>query len=187
MSHKGNSMVYPMDLKARVDELLAAPKTILGDPVWRVGQRPETREMRRILLESGESRGAKLVSVAFPGTVQHEYRHMIVFTPEEGRRADGKCVTRLDFAPTIDGPHVNDFNGPLGYPACEIPDPHYHDWAGNRQLTKVKELPSKLLYARHIGSRINDIDDGFWWFCQQNQIGASTRDVPGWPPPERLL
>lgn len=176
-----------MDLQARVDELLATPKTVLGPPQWKVGQRPETREMRRVLLENGEARGASLVSMAYPTARLQEYRHMVVFTPEGGLRSDGRCVSRLDHAPEIDGPHINDFGGPVGYPACQISALHYHDWAGNRHLAKPKDLPTKLLYAREIQSRIKDIDDAFWWFCQENQITATTRDVPGWPPPERLL
>lgn len=176
-----------MDMKARIDEMLAAPKTILGEPRWKISRRPDTREMRRLLLESGEAKGASLVSFAYPRSDRREYRHLIVFTPEDGRRVDGRCVCRLDNAPIVDGPHFNDFGGPLGYPACQVDDPHYHDWAGNRHLVKGKELPAKLLYARHISTRINNIDDGFWWFCQQNQIGASSRDVPGWPPPDQLL
>ena len=176
-----------MDIKARVDELLAAPQTLLGAPQWKIGHRPETRELRRILLENGESRGAVLISMAYPSTRLDDYRHMIVFTPERGARSDGRCVCRLDSAPEIDGPHVNDFGGPLGYPACAVPDLHYHDWAGNRHLGKSQDLPARLLYAREIQSRINNIDDAFWWFCQQNQITATSRDVPGWPPPDRLL
>jgi hypothetical protein len=43
------------------------------------------------------------------------------------------------------------------------------------------------LYARDIGCRINNIDDGFWWFCQQNQIHATTLDVPEWPSVSRLI
>jgi hypothetical protein len=143
--------------------------------------------MKRALLEEGESRGATLVSFAYPKTSAREYRHMIVLRPEGGERKDGRCVCRLDFAPTVSGPHINDFNGLVGYPACQIDDLHYHDWAGNRHLGKVKELPSKLLYAREIHSRFNDINDAFFWFCQQNHIVATSQDVPEWPALGQLL
>jgi hypothetical protein len=176
-----------MDLKARVDKLLAAPKTILGEATWQIGARPDTREMRRVLLEDGEALGATLISQAYPKTAGHEFRHMITFLPPGATRKDARCVCRLDNSPTIDGPHINDFGGGLGYPACEVPDLHYHDWAGNRHLTRAKELPSKLLYARDIGCRINNIDDGFWWFCQQNQVDATSMELPGWPTLSQLL
>ena len=176
-----------MDIRIRVDELLAAPKTILGAPVWTVGQRPETRQMKRVLLENGEAHGAFLISQAYPGTANKEFRHLITFMPPSATRKDARCICRLDNAPVTDGPHINDFGGGLGYPACQMPDLHYHDWAGNRRLAKARELPEKLLYARDIGSRINNIDDAFWWFCQQNHIDATTMDVPGWPPIGRLL
>lgn len=176
-----------MDIQSRIDDLLRSPKTILGENLWEQGQRPDIRVMRRVLLENGESLGAALVSYAYPRARMQEYRHLVVFTPEGGIRRDGRCVSRLDNAPTVDGPHVNDFGGPPGYPGCQLSDPHFHDWAGNRQLCKPKEMPPKLLYAREIQSRFNNIDDAFWWFCEQNQIGASSGDVPGWPQPDRLL
>jgi hypothetical protein len=112
---------------------------------------------------------------------------MITFAPPGGMRKEARCVARLDSAPEIDGPHVNDFGGGPGYPPCRVPDVHYHDWNGNRHLAKAKELPDKLLYARDIGCRINNIDDGFWWFCQQNHIDATTLDVPGWPKLDKFL
>ena len=176
-----------MDLKTRVDQLLASPKTILGPPQWKVGSRPETRQMKRTLLEDGEAKGAFLISQAYPTTAGREFRHMVTFALPGSMRQEGRCVARLDNAPMIDGPHINDFGGIIGYPACRVPDVHYHDWAGNRHLAKAKELPEKLLYARDIGCRINNIDDGFWWFCQQNHIDATTLDVPGWPKLDQLL
>lgn len=151
-----------MDLLARVDKMLETPKTILGPPQWKVAKRPEAREMRRALLEDGEFRGATLISLAYPQAHKQEYRHLIVFQPEGGKRKDARCVARLDFAPETDGAHVNDFAGPTGYPACQVPDAHYHDWAGNRHLVTTRDLPQKLLYAREIGSRIKDIDDAFF-------------------------
>ena len=176
-----------MDLRDRVDLLLAAPKSILGTPTWIISARPETVEMRRTLLEGGEARGAVLMSQAYPRSLWHEFRHMIIFVPPGGTRPDGRCVARLDNASERDGPHINDFGGPVGFPGGSVPDIHYHDWAGNRQLGKAQELPAKLLYARDICCRINDINDGFWWFCQQNQIDATTLDLPGWPRLDRLL
>ena len=176
-----------MDLRLRVQELLQTPKTILGPPRWKVGSRPDWREMKRTLLENGEARGASLVSFAYPKTNQREYRHLIVLTPEGGERRDGRCVCRLDFTPSVSSPHINDFAGPAGYPACQIVDPHYHDWTGNQHLGKAREIPPKLLYAREIQSRFNDINDAFWWFCEQNQIVATSQDLPEWPTLGRLL
>ena len=176
-----------MDLKARVDRLLATPKTIVGQPRWAVGQRPDMREIRRTLLEDGEALGGYLITQAYPGTAAREFRHLITFLPRGGARPQARCVARLDNAPGIDGPHINDFGGLPGYPACRVDDVHFHDWAGNRHLSKLNELPQKLLYARNIGSRINNIGDGFWWFCQQNQIDATTLDVPEWPSLGQLL
>lgn len=176
-----------MDLKNRIDQLLAAPKTILGERVWETGSRPDTRLMKRTLLENGEALGAHLISHAYPTSTGREFRHLITFLPEHGKRQDARCVCRLDNAPVVDGPHINDFGGGLGYPPCQMPDLHYHDWAGNRHLTRGKELPPRLLYARDIGCRINDIDDGFWWFCQQNHIVATSLDLPGWPTSNKLF
>ena len=145
------------------------------------------RQMKRTLLVDGEVVGAFLVSQAYPGSLRREFRHMITFLPDEGLRGDARCVCRLDSAPDIDGPHFNDFAGGKDYPAIQVDDVHYHDWSGNRHLGKPKELPLKLLYARNLPSRINNIADGFWWFCQQNQIDATSLDVPEWPSLDRLL
>lgn len=176
-----------MDVRTRVDLLLASAKTIIGSATWLPGQRPGTSLMKRTLLEDGESLGASLISQAYPTTAGREFRHLITYEPPGTRRQDARCIARLDNAPSIDGPHINDFGGKLGYPPCQVPDLHYHDWVGNRHLAKASDLPLKLLYARDIGSRINDIDDAFWWFCQQNHIVATTLDVPGWPKPDKLL
>lgn len=167
-----------MDIRERVDQFLAAPKSIIGPPKWEIGSRPETRILKRALLEDGEAVDAFLHSQAYPRTALKEYRHLIVFA--------GKCVTRLDYAPTIDGPHFNGFSCPAGYPAEAVNPMHYHDWAGNRHFASGKTIP-KLLCAREIQSRINDIDQAFWWFCQQNHIDATSADEPGWPPLDKLL
>jgi hypothetical protein len=176
-----------MDLKARVDRLLKTRKTIVGQPRWTVGQRPDMREIRRILLEDGEALGGNLITQAYPGTATREFRHLITFLPHGAARPQARCVARLDNAPDTDGPHMNDFGGTPGYPACYVDDVHYHDWEGNRHLAKANDLPQKLLYARNIGSRINNIGDGFWWFCQQNHIDATKLDVPEWPSLGQLL
>lgn len=176
-----------MDLKTRVDQLLAVDKTIVGPPRWEVGTKVTTRQMKRTLLEDGEARGAFLITQAYPTTSKQEFRHLITFLAPDGRRQDARCICRLDFAPSIDGPHINDFGGEVGYPPCQMPEIHYHDWMGNRHLATAKELPPKLLYARDIKCRINNIVDGFWWFCQQNQITATSSDAPGWPTMGLLL
>lgn len=176
-----------MVLKHRVDEILAQPKSILGETLWKPGVRPGVLVLKRTLLVNGEFVGAFLVSQAYPTTLRREFRHMITFLPSGGQRTDARCVCRLDSAPETDGPHINDFGGGPNYPARAVDDVHYHDWAGNRHLTAAKDLPQKLLYARNISSRINNIIDGFWWFCQQNQIVASSLEVPEWPTSGQLL
>lgn len=176
-----------MDLKSRVDLILSSPKSILGDLRWEVGARPDMRQMKRTLLVNGEAVGAALISQAYPRTRGREFRHMITFLPPHGQRSDARCVCRLDSAPEIDGPHINDFSGGADYPPVQVDDVHYHDWSGNRHLAKPRELPLKLLYARNIPCRIKNITDGFWWFCQQNQIDAASMDVPEWPSLGQLL
>lgn len=167
-----------MDIRDRIDQFLAAPKQIIGPPKWEIGARPEQRILKRSLLEDGEAVDAFLHSQAYPLTALKEYRHLIVF--------EGKCVARLDYAPTVEGAHFNGFSCPVGYPTGSVNWPHYHDWAGNRQFSSGKTI-GKLLCAREIQSRINDIDQAFWWFCQQNHIDATSADEPGWPPLDKLL
>jgi hypothetical protein len=137
------------------------------------------RIMKRALLQEGEAVGAFLHSQAYPNTALKEFRHLIVF-------AD-KCVARIDFAPTVDGTHFNSFTCPAGYPESSVDPLHYHDWGANRQFASSNKLPTKMLCAREIRSRINDIDQGFWWFCEQNQVTATSSDEPGWPPLDKLL
>lgn len=168
-----------MDIRVRVDEFLAAPKTIVGPPTWQIGSRPEMRFMKRALLQEGEAMDAFLHSQAYPTTKSKEFRHLIVF--------EGLCVARMDFAPTVDGTHFNVFTCPPDYPPSSVDSLHYHDWQGNRQFATSNKLPTKLLCAKEIQSRINDIDQGFWWFCEQNQITATSADEPGWPPLDKLL
>jgi hypothetical protein len=176
-----------MDLKYRVDEILREPKSILGGTRWVSGARPGTQELKRTLLVNGEAVGAFLVSQAYPRTVGREFRHMITFLPSGGQRKDARCVCRLDSAPETDGPHINDFGGGADYLPVRVNDVHYHDWAGNRHLATARELPQKLLYARNINSKINNIIDGFWWFCEQNQIVATSLEAPEWPTSTQLL
>lgn len=168
-----------MDVRADADEFLAAPKTILGPPTWVVGARPETRLIKRNLLQEGEAVDAFLHTQAYPNTNPREFRYLIVFR--------GLCIARIDFAPTIDGSHFNPLSCPADYPVGKVDPLHYHSWKGNRQFGSAKSLPQKLLCACEIKHRIDDIDQAFWWFCHDNQILAESSDVPGWPPLDRLL
>ncbi len=118
-----------MDIRDRVDEFLAAPKAIIGPATWEVGTRPEVRIMKRSLLQDGEALDAFLHCTAYPTTPNQEFRHLIVFA--------GKCVTRLDYAPTVDGTHFNGFSCPPDYPPSAVSGLHYHDWEGNRHLARA--------------------------------------------------
>jgi hypothetical protein len=135
--------------------------------------------MKRTLLEEGEAVDAFLHSQAYPTTALKEYRHLVVF--------QGRCVARIDYAPSIDGTHFNVLTCPAGYPSSSVDALHYHDWDSNKQFGNAKALPEGLLCAREIESRINDIDQAFWWFCEQNNIDATSNEVPGWPPMDKLL
>ena len=151
-----------VDVRVDVDYFLAADKIIIGPPTWSIAPRPNIRIMKRSLLLEGEAIDAFLHCQAFPRTQQHEFRHLIVYA--------GKCVARLDFAPSEDGAHLNALSCPFDYPTGKVDHLHYHDWAANRQFGNGKALPNKLPCARVPEDRIVDIDQGFWWFCHQNNI-----------------
>lgn len=168
-----------MDLLSETDRFMACQKTIIGLPTWKFAPRPNVRLMKRGLLADGEAVDAFIHSQAYPGTNPKEFRHLIVFM--------GRCVARLDFAPSEDGPHYNPMTCPINYPTGRVGSLHFHDWQSNRQFGNPKALPEGLKCAIEPTDPIDDIDQGFWWFCDQNRISATSSDVPGWPPADQLL
>lgn len=168
-----------LDLRDQVDAFLLGEKTIIGPPAWSISPRPNTLMMKRSLLLEGEVVDAFFHCIAHPRTPTREFHHLIVY--------GGKTVTRLDFAPSVDGPHLNSLACPIDYPKGEVDDLHYHDWGANRQFANGKVLSGTLPCAKTLEDRITDIDQAFWWFCDQNNIRAETFDVPGWPTSNQLL
>jgi hypothetical protein len=168
-----------MDIRDRVDEFLKADKSIFGSPTWTTSNRSEMRVMKRTLLQEGEGVDAFIVSQAFPGTTDREFRYLITF--------EGRCICRLDYARTIDGPHFNGMDCGAAYPVEKMDGLHYHDWPGNRHRATASTLPDRLGCARDVQIDGIDIDKAFWWFCHDNNIWATSGEVPGWPPRESLL
>ncbi len=168
-----------MDIRERVDKFLEAEKTIVGTPLWEIGTRSEMRVMKRAILANGETSDAYIHSQAYPFTRLKEYRHLLVF--------EGECISRLDFASEIDGLHFNGFNCPAACVIGKVDPLHYHSWESNKHFANARSLPNSLLCASNVADRIDDIDQGFRWFCDDNNIIATSGDVPGWPPVDRLL
>lgn len=167
------------DIRTEVDEFLGTQKRIIGPLSWVESDSFAEVVNKRSLVADGIYHGANLQIIAYPNSQQREFRILIDY-------ADF-CIARLDWIYEIDGPHINDFGRPMGYPSLPIREAHYHDWAGNRALASAQCLPKKLLYADKIDCKINTLEQGFWWFCQENNILATNGEVPDWPTTSRLI
>jgi hypothetical protein len=167
------------DVRVEVDSFLSAEKRIVGPPAWSETDLAGQFISKRSLVADGFYSGGNLQMIAYPNTARREFRILIDYA--------GFCVARLDWVYEVDPPHINDFNRPLHYPSIPLREPHFHPWEGNHQLGAADRLPKKLLYARQINSRIDNMKQGFWWFCETHNISATNQNVPEWPSSSRLL
>jgi hypothetical protein len=162
-----------------VDYFFRQPKELAGDGDFVPTEQPDEYEWRRFLIADGVVANAELRAIAYPDTRPREFRLLIIH--------GGHCVCRIDCVYGRDGPHINDFNRPMGYPSLPIRTPHFHPWDGNRHLSRVDTYPSKLLYAFEIDDKICQLDRAFKWLCDESSIAFTSDQVPDWPSRVRLL
>lgn len=166
------------DVRIRVDQFFAAPKTLQGSWVWSASERVNVYKFRREIAESGVLGGFRMEADAHIGTFPNEFRFLVVGLDE--------CVFRLDCAPTIDGEHINGPNAPFGFPFA-LKGHHYHPWKENRQISSSRKIGERLPYALESPTKISTIQQGFWVFCRLVGISATSADEPYWPNRRDLL
>lgn len=168
----------PQDVRSRVDQFFAAPKRLVGPWAWYRSERVNTMKFKREIAEDGELHGFRLEVDAFLATPEREFRYLVI--------GQGRCVCRLDCAPTIDRTHINGPKRPAGFPFA-VDCPHYHPWPENRGFSTGTSISDRLPYALDSPSRIATIQQGFWVFCGLIGLSATSADEPEWPTRESLL
>jgi hypothetical protein len=159
-----------------VDRLLAAKKRVVGDPIWREGNRDEMRILWPLLVGSSVSEAA-LHLTGFPNSAELRFSIALVYR---------WCVARLDFVPKHES-HTNPLNRKELLGVYRVRGPHCHAWADNRYLATAAALPRELKCARELLPQIRRWDQAFRWFCDQVGIDLSGIDIPDLPPRTRLL
>ena len=119
-----------------VDELLAAPKELVGDARFRPPNREE--EQARLLwpvLVKGESDRCAVSCTLYPNVPDLRFTISLILS--------NMSVWRLDFEPDWRIEH----NGPLPgqrYDSATIRGPHCHRWAENRRFASHNMIPQTL-------------------------------------------
>lgn len=158
-----------------IDELLKAPKSLGGEPVW---QNVSYNLQRLVmpLLVGGVSTNAELQVHGFPVS-GHAWYRILICAP--------KCVWRIDHV--HDERHVNSFNRPSDLAEYDFTCPHYHAWSDNRRFCTPATLPDRLENARILPAGLRSFDSVFRWFCAETNIEQQPNGLIALPPRIKLL
>jgi hypothetical protein len=159
-----------------IDDLLAAEKTIAGDPDWRIGPYDGEDRLVMPLRIRGVSTGSDLMISAYPYLGNSKFRIMVCAE---------KCVWRIDHV--FDEPHVNSFSRPSDLDEYSFNEPHYHAWSDNRRFCTHQSLPDRLYNARIMPPDVRSFDSSLRWFCGKTNIVQPPHGLIALPPRRRLL
>lgn len=161
---------------ALVDELIAAEKTIEGEPDWRrVGNGDEQRLVLPLFVD-GVSTNAAIEVDAYPNASSLQFRIML--------RVE-KCVWRIDY--TDWERHVNPLDTISEIPTLSFKEPHFHSWKDNRRYCTMASLPSRLRVARPLSAGFRGFDAAFRWFCSEVNIVQPPSGMVYLPARTRLM
>jgi hypothetical protein len=161
---------------ALVDALIAADKTLEGQPDWRpAGNGDEQRLILPIFID-GTSTEASVEINAYPNAADLAFRVML--------RVE-KCVWRIDY--TDWELHVNPVDTFSTIDPYSFTEPHFHSWADNRRYCTVASLPSRLKIARPLPARFRGFDAAFRWFCGEVNIAQPPSGMVYLPQRTRLI
>lgn len=159
-----------------IDELLAARKTLSGNPDWQASEHGVEYHVIMPLRINGLSTGADLRVTAYPNEGHSRYR-ILLCAP--------KCIWRIDHV--VGEPHVNSFNRPTDLKEYSFDEPHYHSWNDNRRFCTHASLPDRLENARILPPNHRAFDNALRWFCGSNNIEQPPHGLIVLPQRTRLL
>jgi len=117
-----------------VDDLMAAEKTLEGEPDWRPAGNGDEMRLILPLFIKGASTNASVEINGYPNAESLAFRVML--------RVE-KCVWRIDH--TDWELHVNPVDTFNQISPCRFTEPHFHSWADNRRYCTAASIPSKSL------------------------------------------
>jgi hypothetical protein len=159
-----------------IDRLLAAPKSLQGQPTWRDwGQHGEARIIWPILVR-GEISQSTYVLIAYPRKKPIGFR-ICLNAPSN--------IFRLDF--NCESDHTNSFSRPHDLKEYYTGPRHYHAWSDNRHFATARALPKELPNARSLPPRIRTFHQAQRWFCGETNIRVKPGEVVDLPPSDLLL
>jgi hypothetical protein len=158
-----------------IDEMLAAPKEIGGEPVWQQHRyrQDDLARLKAPVLINGTSSEVDLVITVYP--LQGPSRFRILLNAP-------KCVWRVDHVD--DEHHVNSLLRPTDLAEYEFTAPHYHAWEDNRDFATFGSLPDELPNARVMSA--SSFDSTLRWFCSKVNIAQPPSGLID-PPSRRFL
>lgn len=161
-----------------VDELLAADKELAGAPEWRQPNREtEQGRLHWPVLVKGEISDCYLAATVYP--VDPELRFTICLVYRD------RNIWRLDYEPT-ERVEFNRFIKGHPYSGLPIAGPHCHRWEDNRVYVSHASIPEEFPIRTPLGEEVRSWEKAFRYLLGETNI-AQPREVPSWPPNERLL
>jgi hypothetical protein len=159
------------DIRAEVDRLLAARKTLLGTGEWLPPNSGdgEHRFVRRLAV-AGSDCDMTLTIKSRPPYTNDCFRFILEY---------GYAVFRVDYVSWEI--HNNQPGGPPDIDIGLVEGPHYHAWADNKRLCTRISLAKEMKYARLLPRNVRGFENAFRWFCGETNIELGPGDIPDLP------
>ena len=169
-----------VDQQTKIDELIAARKTMSGRPVWARTAYVGQHRWLTALDVDGEGTGLNLVVDAWPSSPSLRFTITLNY---------GRCVSRFDGWEN-DRHNNHPVRGqvtPVGIDMGWLFGPHCHLWNVNRHLCHNGNLPDTLEFAIRPPLNVQGFENSFRWFCGAVNIVCGNNECPTLPPRETLL
>jgi hypothetical protein len=163
-------------VKAReATEFLAELKTLLGNPVWREGNRPGQFRFVWPIAVNGVGAGPQL-EVTHSAHSPHLKLSVMLNIPP--------VITRVDLDETAN--HTNRNPRPRDVPKV-VEGHNFHRWADNCPPSGVSEVPKILRLCRPLISSLAAYPDVLIWFCGETNIEIDATLIPPLRTMEKLV
>lgn len=167
-----------------VDDLLAAPKALAGDPQLRHPNRVnEEVRWRWPVLANGESDSCSVTANLYPNEADLRFSISLTFLAHNIWRLDYEPIHRVEHNPFLLG-HK--------YSLATIAGPHCHPWKENRRLAARGQIPVPLGFRVPLEMPNTHADGSHRWekvfrhFLGLTNISQPPA-VPPWPPQGTLI
>lgn len=166
-----------MHIADLVDQLLAADKELIGNPVFGDGNATRDKRLSWPVLVSGESSRCVVCATAYPFDADLRFTLTLNYEDHNIWRLDHEPIYRCEINPFVTG-HP--------YSGQTICGPHCHPWDLNRADATPKSLPDPMRWRMPLPPNVQGWENSFRWFLGEANI-AQPAVLPDLPRRETLV